>query len=183
MQKSEPVDVSWKSFSLLIKNGSDMNKDYVEKFTATRDMLRIVEFARSKYGNRIVDRLYTEFGIKVHHESDFSDLAIKQVLKKVCSLDFDEMCNSKDNSELDKVINESMDSAFEVVGRDVGVPIIVFDNTNKKLGYFGPVLSKSPVGEEATRLWHGIKNLAEYEHFFELKRTRDEGASLPEKNW
>lgn len=179
VQKTELIEVSWKSFSLLIKNGSDMNKDYIEKFTKTREMLRIIEAVRSKYGEGLIDTLYTEFGIKVHHETDLSDEAIKEVVKKVCSLDFDEIYKAKDDVRLDDAINASMQSAFDVVGQDVGIPIIVFNNGNKKMGYFGPVLSEVPVDKDAIKVWRGVSSLAEYDHFFELKRTRDEGASLP----
>ena len=179
VQKQQEINVEWKSFSLLIKNGDGMNKDYLEKFTITRQMLRIIEAVKKKYGDKLTDSLYTEFGIKVHHEKDFSVSAMENVVKKVCSLDFDEIIKSKDDASLDDDIRKSMDSAFEVVGNDVGVPIIVFENRNKKIGYFGPVLSEAPTGSEALKVWQGIKSLAEYDHFFELKRTRNEDAGLP----
>ena len=72
-----------------------------------------------------------------------------------------------------------MQSAFNIVGEDVGVPIIIFHNKDKKIGYFGPVISVVPIGDEALSLWQGLKNLAQYEHFFELKRTRNEAAIAP----
>jgi hypothetical protein len=72
-----------------------------------------------------------------------------------------------------------MSSAFDVVGKDVGIPIIVFEDGNKKLGYFGPVLSQVPIGKDAINVWEGVSKLASYNHFFELKRTRDESATAP----
>ena len=179
VQKQEAIDVEWKSFSLLVKNGDGMNKDYLEKFTITRQMLRIIEAVKKKYGDKLTDNLYTEFGIKVHHEKDISTKALEDVVKKVCSLDYEEIIKSKDDASLDDLIRKSMDSAFGVVGNDVGVPIIMFESNKNRMGYFGPVLSEAPTGSEAMKVWHGIKNLAEYDHFFELKRTRNEDASLP----
>ncbi len=171
--------MEWMSFSLSIKNGDSMNEDYKQKFEKTHQMLRIIEAVRAKYGDKLIDTLYTEFGIKVHHQKDFSDKAIEEVVNKVCSLDFDEIYKAKDNASLDDVINDSMQSAIDVVGTDVGIPIIVFEKGSKKMGYFGPVLSEAPTGAVALKVWQGVKNLAEYDHFFELKRTRDESASLP----
>jgi hypothetical protein len=181
VQKKEPIDITWKSFSLYIKNGNAMPKKHLGVMTSTYEMLRVIEAARKKHGNDIVDALYTEFGYPVHHKKDSSSRAIQDSLNKVCPKDAQELFESKSDESLDSAIKESMKSAFAIVGEDVGVPIIVFHNKNKKVGYFGPVLSVAPVGDEALKLWSGIKNLAEYEHFFELKRTRDEDASLPTK--
>jgi len=179
VQKTQKVDVEWMSFSLSIKNGDSMNKDYLEKFKKSQEMLRIIEVAKEKYNGKLTDALYTEFGIKIHNDKDFSDAAISEVLKNVCSIDYDELLEAKNNDELDKRIRHSMSSAFDVVGKDVGIPIIVFENGNKKLGYFGPVLSQVPIGKDAINVWEGVSKLANYNHFFELKRTRDESATAP----
>lgn len=173
VQKIENLEIKWMPFSIFIKNGNGMSKDYAEKFEKSRDMLRIIQAVENKYGDKLTDALYTEFGIKVHNKKDYSDKAIDEIVKKVCSIDYEEIIKSKDNASLDDDIRRSMDSAYEVVGKEVGVPIIVFDGKTKR-GYFGPVLSVAPKGEEAIKVWQGIKNLAEYDHFFELKRTRDE---------
>ena len=80
VQKTQKVDVEWMSFSLAIKNGDSENKDYLDKFKKSQEMLRIIEAAKEKYNGKLTDALYTEFGIKIHNDKDFSDAAISEVL-------------------------------------------------------------------------------------------------------
>ena len=57
VQKKEPIDITWKSFSLYIKNGNAMPKKHLGVMTSTYEMLRVIEAARKKHGNDIVDAL------------------------------------------------------------------------------------------------------------------------------
>ena len=54
---------------------------------------------------------------------------------------------------------------------DVGTPIIAIGD----VAFFGPVVSPSPKGEAAGRLWDGCVLVAGTPGFFELKRTRTVG--------
>ena len=54
------------------------------------------------------------------------------------------------------------------VGQDVGTPVIAIGD----VAFFGPVISPAPKGEQAVRLWDAVVAAAEYDGFFELKRTR-----------
>jgi hypothetical protein len=50
----------------------------------------------------------------------------------------------------------------------VGTPVISVNGTS----IFGPVVSPIPRGEDAGRLWDGVRLIAQTDGFFELKRSR-----------
>ena len=69
-----------------------------------------------------------------------------------------------------------MDDALELVGDDVGTPIIAFENSDGvKAGYFGPVISRIPSTEKSVAMWDALVTMMDVDSFFELKRTRTEG--------
>ena len=51
---------------------------------------------------------------------------------------------------------------------DVGTPVISVNGT----AFFGPVVTPTPRGEAAGRLWDGVLLVAGTDGFFEVKRTR-----------
>jgi len=65
---------------------------------------------------------------------------------------------------------------MEPVGLDVGTPVIhVPGPDGKRIAFFGPVVTPTPKGEAAGRLWDGVLLVAGTDGFYELKRTRDRG--------
>ncbi|WP_399886825.1 hypothetical protein ACGH7X_20360 [Streptomyces sp. BBFR51] len=59
-------------------------------------------------------------------------------------------------------------TAQEAVGEEAGTPVVTVDG----VGFFGPVLSSVPRGEDATRLFQALSTLAGTAAFAELKRGR-----------
>ena len=84
-----------------------------------------------------------------------------------------------DDESWDGFIRERMQIGLDLVGTDVGTPILAFDTPSGRKGVFGPVLSRIPEGEAAVGLWDAMMTFAASDGFWELKRTRTEDPILP----
>jgi hypothetical protein len=78
------------------------------------------------------------------------------------------------STEFDDAIKASHQEGMDLVGLDVGTPIISFGGQ----AFFGPVITPIPRGEAAGRLWDGVLAVTGTDGFFELKRTRDRSPSF-----
>lgn len=136
---------------------------------AAHRVLRVMVASSTDMGE-----LYSAFGTQKHiFGEEFTDELIGKVLEEQ-KLPAD-LLKAADDTKYDKALQESLDSAFEAVGNDVGVPTIIFDIDDKRTGYFGPVLQKLPSVTESLKLWDGLQVLATNPDFYELKRTRPAG--------
>ena len=81
------------------------------------------------------------------------------------------------DSSWDAVIEESTVQSYDIVGKEVGIPIVVIDGA--QITYFGPVLSPAPTGDEALKLWDALVTLGSLSGVYEIKRTREGERHLP----
>jgi hypothetical protein len=69
------------------------------------------------------------------------------------------------------VIRYETEIALGRTGKDVGTPILTFNpKAANEASLFGPVISKTPRGEEATKLWDAVQTIAE-SGVAEIKRS------------
>ena len=88
-------------------------------------------------------------------------------------LDLDpELAAAIDDPEWDDAIDRSMQDAIDLVGDDVGLPILALDTRSGRAGFSGPVLAGLPERDDALALWDGLVLVAGTPEFWELKRTR-----------
>lgn len=161
------LEVSWRTFSLRIKNRDvDMDEKSVMRHELGLRALRVVEAARAEHGDSAVLPLYTEMGRRYHHDKD-RDADLGNIVE---AAGYERaLASAADDKAWDAVIEASMKDALDLVGEDVGVPIISFDGS---AGFFGPVLSPAPTGEAAAQLFDSLHAMATLDGFWELKRTR-----------
>ncbi|HEY5268418.1 MAG TPA: DsbA family protein [Candidatus Saccharimonadales bacterium] len=170
------INITWKPFSLAIKNkqlnGKDKSK-YSEIARSSHRVLRVMLAAQDE-GASLID-LYTDFGIKHHVAGDeFDDKLITKVLAKH-KLPVN-LLKCANDTNYDKRLRASIKNATDVCGKDIGVPTIIFIlEDGSKNGYFGPVLQDLPELEESLKLWDGLSLLATNKSFYELKRSRPSG--------
>jgi hypothetical protein len=72
---------------------------------------------------------------------------------------------------LDDSLRASHQEALDLVGDEVGTPVVAVDG----VGFFGPVVTPAPKGEAAGRLWDGALLVSSTPGFYEMKRTRTAG--------
>jgi DSBA-like thioredoxin domain len=168
------VRIEWKPFSLAMKN-NELAEDTKaspnsEAHISAHRVLRVM-LAAQESGASLID-LYTRFGISFHlGEEKYSNELISEILEEYKLPE--ELLIEADNTKYDKELEKNINEAVSVVGKDIGVPTIIFTNIDgKKQGYFGPVLEQLPELEDSLKIWDAIATLSTQPSFYELKRSR-----------
>jgi len=163
------VAVRWRAYSLDI--------DKADGPTTAQKALRVVEAVWAEHGDEPIGRLYTEIGTRFHLREDKSVDAVADALE-AAGLDRG-LVAAADDEQWDKEIRGSMAEAIELVGDDVGVPILVFTDGDRAAGISGPVMSPAVTGEAALALWDNVVGVAWNPQVFELKRARTSAKPRP----
>ena len=167
------LTVEWEPISLLFKNRPDPGSDRYAGSLRTHRLLRVMESVRTEYGNEGVFRAYWGFGTRIHHDGQLFEFDVGEVLSG-CDIDPAHAAAFGDAS-WDTGIRARMDAGLDLVGQDVGTPIIAMeDGKGARVGIFGPVITKVPPTDESLRLWDIVVEATRTPSFWELKRTRTE---------
>ncbi len=165
------VPVRWRAFSLAIKNrGTEVPEQLRPRLAVTLGALRVVEAVWAREGDEPIGRLYTELGGRFHLQDDKTTAAVEAALA-ACDLD-PTLISAADDQRWDREIEASMAEATDLVGTDVGVPVMVFREGGHVHAISGPVMSPTVTGDDALELWDHVIGLSRCPSFFELKRSR-----------
>ncbi|MFI0979390.1 DsbA family protein [Streptomyces sp. NPDC021093] len=177
VEKQRPVEVRWHVMSLAVLNeGRDgLSEGYREGLKTAWGPVRVVIAAQQLHGEEITGALYTALGTRIHNEGrGITDEVIAEALAEVglpASL-----ASYATSDTYDKELRASHGSGIALVGEDVGTPIIAVPGLDgEQVAFFGPVVTPTPRGEAAAKLWDGTLLVASTPGFFELKRTRTQG--------
>ncbi len=139
-----------------------------------------MESIREGEEREAVQRYYWELGRKIHHDRDFLDFDLKEILNAI-GVDDRHLAAYEDPS-FDKAIRTRMEEGIELAGEDIGTPIIAFaDSQGGKVGIFGPVITRVLQQEESLKMWDSVVTLTTTPGFWVLKRTRKEGPDFGER--
>ena len=168
-------DVEWHVMSLAhLNSGRDeMPEEYRARLAKAWGPVRVVAAAQQARGNEVLLPLYTAMGTLRHVEGrEFDRPTLEGALTR-CGLP-PTLADAADADTFDEAIKVSHDAGMDLVGTDVGTPVIAVGD----IAFFGPVVTPAPKGEAAGRLWDGVLLVAGTPGFYEIKRTRTEAPSF-----
>ncbi|MEV7443493.1 DsbA family protein [Streptomyces sp. NPDC091204] len=181
VEKVRDVEVRWHVMSLAV-----LNENKLDELPETyRELLgpkgwapvRVVIAAQQKHGEEITGKLYTALGTRIHNgEKGPTREVIAEALAEV-GLPA-ELLAYADSDEYDEVLRASHNDGIDRVGQEVGTPVISVPGAEGDVAFFGPVVTPTPRGDAAARLWDGTLLVASTPGFYEIKRTRTKGPSF-----
>lgn len=172
--KVRDIEVNWHVMSLAVLNeGRDLDPGYRALIDKAWGAVRVIIAAQELHGREYVKKLYDAIGTRYHPggraKDDDHQAVVKEALEEV-GLPAD-LIKYYDSDEFDEKLRESHSEGINLVGEDVGTPIVAFEGT----AFFGPVITPAPKGEDAGKLWDGCVLVAGTPGFYEMKRTRKAG--------
>jgi hypothetical protein len=178
VEQVRPVHTDWRIMSLAYLNliqheGKNLTPEYLERMGKAWGPIRVVAAAAKERGPEVLGPIYTAIGTRFHVEGRRQDPAVLTEALAEVGLPAS-LASAADSEEFDEQIKASHNEAFDVVGTDVGTPVIGI----RGQVIFGPVITPAPKGEAAGRLWDGLALVTEADGFFELKRSRDRKPSF-----
>ena len=171
VEKVRDIDVTWRVMSLSVLNDKrDLPRNYRAFLDASWGPVRVFIAAQEQYGDKVLKPLYDAMGTRIHLKRMRNrDTIIAESLEEV-GLAAD-LAKAATQKKYDRALRRSHREGIDLVGTDVGTPVIAFGD----IAFFGPVVTPAPKGEAAGRLWDGCVLVAGTPGFYELKRTRTQG--------
>jgi 2-hydroxychromene-2-carboxylate isomerase len=162
------VEVEWRLMSLRLLNegtpGYDVRKAHGHTFGHRTQ--RVAVALRDAGGD--LGAWYTALGTLIHVDKrEREDATIAEALARVGA--DAALLDKADDEAYDAAVRAEHEAGIALVGTDVGTPIVEVGGA----AIFGPVVTPIPRGEDAGRLWDGVRLVLATDGFFELKRSRD----------
>ncbi len=154
----------------VLNEDKDIPQEYRDMLANAWGPVRTCIAAAAKAGDEVLLPLYTALGNRIHLEGRPIDRALVEEALDEVGLPVG-LADAMDSDEHDVALRASHQQALDLVGEEVGTPVISVDG----VAFFGPVVTPAPKGEDAGRLWDGVLLVAGTPGFYELKRSRTKG--------
>jgi 2-hydroxychromene-2-carboxylate isomerase len=161
--------IGWQLMSLdMLNEGKEIPDQYRAEMAMSRRAVRVFFATLGREGADGTDRLFTEFGTRLHDDGATLDEALIATSLAAAGLPAD-LAEAADDESLDVGIRASHDAGQERVGQEAGSPITAVGDGP---GFFGPVISPVPETEAGEKLYDALRLLSAVPEFSELKRAR-----------
>lgn len=179
VEQQRPVQVQWHVMSLAVLNADkDIPEEYRAFLTEAWGPVRVCIAAAQAHGDKVLGDLYTALGTRFHNQGEPRTKETIAAALADAGLPV-ELAEAADSTEYDEALRASHKEGIDLVGQDVGTPVIAVPGADgERVAFFGPVVTPTPRGEAAARLWDGTLLVASTPGFYELKRTRTAGPSF-----
>jgi hypothetical protein len=172
VEQVRSVKTRWHLMSLAYLNlvqhkGEGLDPERLKGLEQAWGPIRICAAAAAERGDDVLLPMYTALGTRFHIQQRRDEDALREAVAEVGLPS--SVVDAATSTEFDETIKDSHQKGMDLVGLDVGTPVISVDGN----AFFGPVVTPIPRGEAAGRLWDGVLAVAGTDGFFELKRTRD----------
>jgi 2-hydroxychromene-2-carboxylate isomerase len=155
----------------VINEGRDLPERYRAKIDAQLGGARIFQAASERLTNEQFAALYTAVGTQFHPGGRSAE-GVRVIAEAIEQLGLPaDLLDAAEDASLDERARAGTARAQELVGDDVGVPVIRYNGK----AFFGPVVTPAPTGDDALRLWDGFALVLTVPGVYEIKRTRTSG--------
>lgn len=180
VQQLRDYDIRWRFIALKVLNEDQTASWYTPEYRAGHmagfQCLRVADQVRLTEDNAAVGRLYTTLGTAFHpggRRAEFQTDPIGFMKVALADSDIDPgPAEHVDDESHDAYLHAETELALERTGKGVGTPIMTFNpDSATPSSFFGPVISKTPRGADALKLWDAIEVIATASSMSELKRS------------
>jgi predicted DsbA family dithiol-disulfide isomerase len=167
--RHRPLHLRFKLMSISVLNEHrDLEPWYRDFNDRAWGPARVCAAAAQHHGPAVLGDLYTALGTRIHleREKDLASVIAQSLAETGLPASLAEAAGT---DAYDTALREAHEESQAAVGEEAGTPVVVIAGT----GFFGPVRSSVPKGEDATRLFDAALTLAGLDAFAELKRSRN----------
>ncbi|MEU7043719.1 disulfide bond formation protein DsbA [Streptomyces varsoviensis] len=161
VERVRPVEFRWRVLSLWALNEGREDDPENDPEGYLRYPVRVCAAVADRHGPAALGRFYTEYGTRAHERAEWGAFADALTAAGLPP----ELAGAAESDAYDDAVRASTAEGVARVGPHIGTPVLAAGD----VAFFGPVLSRTPRGEDAGRLWDGTLLVAGTPGFHELK--------------